>query len=77
MHPEGDGDQGSCPGPAAPLPVDEECQVFAVFALSAAPSAPPSLPAAPGPAPDLSPWRAPELFPVPRPFALWLLAPSL
>jgi hypothetical protein len=69
--------RGPCPAPEGPAPADDECQVFAVFALSAAPTAPPSLPAAPGPAPDLAPWRSPDLAPIARPFALWLLAPSL
>jgi hypothetical protein len=77
VHPQDGGGRDRCPGPPAPLLPDVECQVFAVFTLSAAPGAPPALSADPGPAPDLTPWRAPELAPVSRPFALWLLAPSL
>jgi len=66
----------SCPGPADPAPADE-CQVFAVFSLSATTAPLPIPTAAPDLAPDFSPWRVPDLTPVARPFALWLLAPSL
>jgi hypothetical protein len=77
VHLHGRDDGPPCPGRESPAPAEEECQVFAVFALSATPSAPPPLPVWTGPAPDLAPWRAPDLAPVKNPFALWLLAPSL